>query len=135
MVTVEKSGVIGSSTALDLPKFTDIDSDDKDPLLCCLYAPEIYYNLRVSEVIPRLDDIVSKETSNSDFFVLMCHLSPCSLNADRFLTLWRGYRRTSHSPCGGFLLIGLWRLVFSSDAKFCSFFADSDKSLISLIGL
>ena len=69
MVTVEKSGVIGSSTALDLPKFTDIDSDDKDPLLCCLYAPEIYYNLRVSEVIPRLDDIVSKETSNSDFFV------------------------------------------------------------------
>ena len=46
MVTVEKSDVIGSSTALDIPKFIDIDSDDKDPLLCCLYAPEIYYSLR-----------------------------------------------------------------------------------------
>ncbi|KAG5392326.1 hypothetical protein IGI04_022289 [Brassica rapa subsp. trilocularis] len=50
---VEKSAVIGSSTALDLPKFTDIDSDDKDPLLCCLYAPEIYYNMRVSEQLKR----------------------------------------------------------------------------------
>ncbi|KAL0723568.1 hypothetical protein Bca4012_038167 [Brassica carinata] len=50
---VEKSAVIGSSTALDLPKFVDIDSDDKDPLLCCLYAPEIYYNLRVSEQLKR----------------------------------------------------------------------------------
>jgi len=54
MVTAEKSAVIGSSTVPDIPKFVDIDSDDKDPLLCCLYAPEIHYNLRVSEVIPRL---------------------------------------------------------------------------------
>lgn len=53
MVAVQKSNVVinNSSTALDIPKFIDIDSDDKDPLLCCLYAPEIYYNLRVSEVI------------------------------------------------------------------------------------
>lgn len=51
MVTVEKTAVVGSSTAPVIPKFIDIDSDDKDPLLCCLYAPEIYYNLRVSEVI------------------------------------------------------------------------------------
>ncbi|KAG5390841.1 hypothetical protein IGI04_032382 [Brassica rapa subsp. trilocularis] len=50
---VEKSDVIGSSTALDIPKFIDIDSDDKDPLLCCLYAPEIYYSLRVSEQLKR----------------------------------------------------------------------------------
>ncbi|CAN8305089.1 unnamed protein product [Cochlearia groenlandica] len=34
----------------DIPKFIDIDSNYKDPLLCCLYAPEIYYNLRVSEL-------------------------------------------------------------------------------------
>lgn len=48
-----KSDVIGSSTALelDIPKVINIDSDEKDPLLCCLYAPEIYHNLRVSEVI------------------------------------------------------------------------------------
>lgn len=54
MVTVEKSAANGSSTVPDIPKFVDIDSDDKDPLLCCLYAPDIYYNLRVSEVIPKL---------------------------------------------------------------------------------
>ncbi|CAH8388876.1 unnamed protein product [Eruca vesicaria subsp. sativa] len=47
---VEKSVVIGTSTAPDIPKFIDIDLDDKDPLLCCLYAPDIYYNLRVSEL-------------------------------------------------------------------------------------
>ena len=33
------------------PKFIDIDSDVKDPLLCSLYAPEIHYNLRVAEVL------------------------------------------------------------------------------------
>ena len=33
------------------PKFIDIDSDEKDPLLCSLYAPEIHYNMRVAEVI------------------------------------------------------------------------------------
>ncbi|KAG2321319.1 hypothetical protein Bca4012_055648 [Brassica carinata] len=50
-----KSAVIGSSTALDIPDvIINIDSDDKDPLLCCLYAPEIYYNLRVSELKRRL---------------------------------------------------------------------------------
>lgn len=32
-------------------KFIDIDSDEKDPLLCSLYAPEIHYNMRVAEVI------------------------------------------------------------------------------------
>ncbi|XP_033134682.1 cyclin-A2-3 isoform X3 [Brassica rapa] len=45
-----KSDVIGTSTSLGIPKVINIDSDDKDPLLCCLYAPEIYHNLRVSEV-------------------------------------------------------------------------------------
>jgi|APAra0007618407_1042631.scaffolds.fasta_scaffold10629_2 hypothetical protein len=43
--TVERSCGGASS-----PKFVDIDSDDKDPLLCSLYAPDIYYNLRVAEV-------------------------------------------------------------------------------------
>lgn len=49
--TVEKSGVGASSSVASSPKFVDIDSDDKDPLLCSLYAPDIYYNLRVAEVI------------------------------------------------------------------------------------
>lgn len=53
--TVGRSGVIGSSTSLDIPKVViNIDSDEKDPLLCCLYAPEIYFNLRVSELKRRL---------------------------------------------------------------------------------
>ncbi|CAD5317739.1 unnamed protein product [Arabidopsis thaliana] len=43
--TVERSCGGASS-----PKFVDIDSDDKDPLLCSLYAPDIYYNLRVAEL-------------------------------------------------------------------------------------
>ncbi|CAH8258795.1 unnamed protein product [Arabidopsis lyrata] len=47
---VEKSGVGASSSVASSPKFVDIDSDDKDPLLCSLYAPDIYYNLRVAEL-------------------------------------------------------------------------------------
>lgn len=31
-------------------KFIDIDSDEKDPLLCSLYASEIHYNMRVAEL-------------------------------------------------------------------------------------
>ncbi|KAF8063893.1 hypothetical protein N665_1178s0008 [Sinapis alba] len=38
------------STVACILKVIDIDSDDKDPLLCCLYAPEIYHNLRVAEL-------------------------------------------------------------------------------------
>ncbi|KAJ0256707.1 Cyclin-A2-3 [Hirschfeldia incana] len=44
--TVER----GSSTVASSSKFIDIDSDDKDPLLCSLYAPEIHYNMRVAEL-------------------------------------------------------------------------------------
>ncbi|ESQ35246.1 hypothetical protein EUTSA_v10007623mg [Eutrema salsugineum] len=65
----EKSAVIGSSTAPDIQKFIDIDSDDKDPLLCCLYAPEIYYNLRVSELkrrpFPDFMERVQKDVTRS----------------------------------------------------------------------
>ncbi|OUZ99665.1 Cyclin [Macleaya cordata] len=35
------------------PDITDIDSDYKDPQMCSLYAPDIYSNLRVSELIRR----------------------------------------------------------------------------------
>ncbi|CAH8356193.1 unnamed protein product [Eruca vesicaria subsp. sativa] len=48
--TVERSYVEGSSTVTSSSKFIDIDSDDKDPLLCSIYAPEIHYNLRVAEL-------------------------------------------------------------------------------------
>ncbi|XP_010537949.1 PREDICTED: cyclin-A2-4-like isoform X2 [Tarenaya hassleriana] len=47
---LEKSDTVGSLAELDNPKFIDIDSDQKDPLLCSLYAPEIYHNLRVAEL-------------------------------------------------------------------------------------
>lgn len=30
---------------------TDIDSDQEDPLMCSLYAPDIYIKSRVSEVL------------------------------------------------------------------------------------
>ncbi|CAN7041929.1 unnamed protein product [Brassica rapa subsp. trilocularis] len=39
-----------STVETSSPKFIDIDSDVKDPLLCSLYAPEIHYNLRVAEL-------------------------------------------------------------------------------------
>lgn len=32
------------------PDFIDIDADQKDPLLCSIYASEIYQYLRVQEV-------------------------------------------------------------------------------------
>ncbi|KAI3996196.1 hypothetical protein MKX01_022690 [Papaver californicum] len=35
------------------PEITDIDSDHEDPLMCTLYAPDIYSNLRVTERIRR----------------------------------------------------------------------------------
>ncbi|CAH8252434.1 unnamed protein product [Arabidopsis lyrata] len=67
--TAEKSAVIGSLTVPDIPKFVDIDSDDKDPLLCCLYAPEIYYNLRVSELkhrpVPDFMERIQKDVTQS----------------------------------------------------------------------
>jgi cyclin A len=67
--TAEKSAVIGSSTVPDIPKFVDIDSDDKDPLLCCLYAPEIHYNLRVSELkrrpLPDFMERIQKDVTQS----------------------------------------------------------------------
>ncbi|CAE5964796.1 unnamed protein product [Arabidopsis arenosa] len=43
-------GTVERSCAASSSKFVDIDSDDKDPLLCSLYAPDIYYNLRVAEL-------------------------------------------------------------------------------------
>ncbi|KAK1362988.1 Cyclin N-terminal domain-containing protein [Heracleum sosnowskyi] len=36
-------------------EFTDIDSDHKDPQLCSHYAPDIYNNLRVAELMRRPD--------------------------------------------------------------------------------
>ncbi|ESQ38682.1 hypothetical protein EUTSA_v10029347mg [Eutrema salsugineum] len=49
--TVDTSCIGGKSTiAISRPKFVDIDSNAKDPLLCSPYAPEIYKNLRVAEL-------------------------------------------------------------------------------------
>ncbi|VVA91452.1 unnamed protein product [Arabis nemorensis] len=67
--TVEETAVIGCSTVPDIPKFVDIDSDDKDPLLCCLYAPDIYYNIRVSELkrrpFPDFMERIQKDVTQS----------------------------------------------------------------------
>ncbi|CAH8382515.1 unnamed protein product [Eruca vesicaria subsp. sativa] len=67
--TVGKSDVIGSSTELDISKVINIDSEDSDPLLCCLYAPEIYYNLRVSELkrrpVPDFMERTQKDVTQS----------------------------------------------------------------------
>ncbi|XP_056850151.1 cyclin-A2-4-like isoform X2 [Raphanus sativus] len=41
---------LGRRSTSTVPKFIDIDSDVKDSLLCSLYAPDIYYNLRVAEL-------------------------------------------------------------------------------------
>lgn len=50
LVAAEKGSLHEISTISEKPHVTDIDSDKKDPLLCSLYAPDIYSNLRVTEV-------------------------------------------------------------------------------------
>ncbi|XWS11870.1 hypothetical protein CRYUN_Cryun37aG0038300 [Craigia yunnanensis] len=49
----EKVSFSGTSITSSDPDFIDIDSDKKDPQLCSLYAPEIYNNLRVAELVRR----------------------------------------------------------------------------------
>ncbi|XP_048599822.1 cyclin-A2-4-like [Brassica napus] len=50
---IEKVASSDVSTVASILQVIDIDSDNKDPLLCSLYAPEIYYNLRVAEQLQR----------------------------------------------------------------------------------
>ncbi|GKV35646.1 hypothetical protein SLEP1_g43889 [Rubroshorea leprosula] len=55
-ITICNSGMVDFSgnliTSCD-PDFIDIDSDMKDPQFCTLYAPAIYDNLRVAELLRR----------------------------------------------------------------------------------
>ncbi|KAL4290766.1 hypothetical protein GQ457_14G005910 [Hibiscus cannabinus] len=53
LTNVEKVNFSRTSTTSSDPDFKDIDSDKKDPQLCSLYAPEIYNNLRVAELVRR----------------------------------------------------------------------------------
>lgn len=39
-----------ASTSLESLQIADVDSNHKDPLMCSLYAPDIYSNLHVMEV-------------------------------------------------------------------------------------
>ncbi|XP_058200726.1 cyclin-A2-1-like [Rhododendron vialii] len=39
-----------ASTSLESLQIADVDSNHKDPLMCSLYAPDIYSNLRVTEL-------------------------------------------------------------------------------------
>ncbi|GKV35766.1 hypothetical protein SLEP1_g43986 [Rubroshorea leprosula] len=49
----EKVGFYGNLVTSCDPEFIDIDSDMKDPQFCRLYAPAIYTNLRVAELVRR----------------------------------------------------------------------------------
>ncbi|KHG12484.1 CYCA2-4: Cyclin-A2-4 [Gossypium arboreum] len=53
MVTAKKVSFSGTSTTSSEPDLKDIDSDKQDLQLCSLYAPEIYNNLRVAELVRR----------------------------------------------------------------------------------
>nr|XP_023909407.1 cyclin-A2-3 isoform X2 [Quercus suber] len=48
-----KGGLSGDMLISNMPDITDIDADHKDPQLCSVYAPEIYSNLRVAELVRR----------------------------------------------------------------------------------
>ncbi|KAL3735353.1 hypothetical protein ACJRO7_024479 [Eucalyptus globulus] len=67
--TIQKGSVHEISTISEKPQVTDIDSDQKDPLLCSLYAPDIYSNLRVTELLRRpccnFMDTVQKDITQS----------------------------------------------------------------------
>ncbi|KAI7986007.1 Cyclin-A2-4 [Camellia lanceoleosa] len=49
----DEVGLCGKLIASTKPDITNIDSDQKDSLLCTIYAPDIYSNLRVAELIRR----------------------------------------------------------------------------------
>ncbi|GLU22157.1 hypothetical protein SLE2022_382530 [Rubroshorea leprosula] len=49
----EKVGFYGNLVNSCDPEFIEIDSDMKDPQFCSLYAPAIYTNLRVAELVRR----------------------------------------------------------------------------------
>ncbi|KHG12485.1 CYCA2-4: Cyclin-A2-4 [Gossypium arboreum] len=49
----KKVSFSGTSTTSSEPDLKDIDSDKQDLQLCSLYAPEIYNNLRVAELVRR----------------------------------------------------------------------------------
>ncbi|XP_030525634.1 cyclin-A2-3 isoform X2 [Rhodamnia argentea] len=65
----EKESLQEISTISEKPQVTNIDSDQKDPLLCSLYAPDIYSNLRVTELLRRpccnFMDTVQKDITQS----------------------------------------------------------------------
>ena len=50
VVEPEKANPFGGIIASKSPDIVDVDADHKDPQLCCIYAPDIYNNLRVAEV-------------------------------------------------------------------------------------
>ncbi|PON58909.1 Cyclin [Trema orientale] len=52
-VEAEKGNSCGNINTFRSPDIVDVDIDHKDPQLCCIYAPDIYDNLRVSELTRR----------------------------------------------------------------------------------
>ncbi|XP_059643771.1 cyclin-A2-4-like isoform X2 [Cornus florida] len=65
----EKVNLHGKLMISTNPDFKDIDSDHKDPQLCSLYAPDIYSNLCVAELIRRPSsdfmEIVQRDITHS----------------------------------------------------------------------
>ncbi|XP_030457472.1 cyclin-A2-3 [Syzygium oleosum] len=97
----EKGSLHEISTISEKPQVTDIDSDKKDPLLCSLYAPDIYSNLRVTELLRRpccnFMDTVQKDITQSmrgiliDWLVEVCEeykLYPDTLYLSVYLIDW-----------------------------------------------
>ncbi|KAE8716435.1 Cyclin-A2-1 [Hibiscus syriacus] len=69
MITAEKIRFSGTSITSSDPDFVDIDLDKKDPQLCGLYAPDIYNNLRVAELVrtpyPNLMETIQHDITRS----------------------------------------------------------------------
>lgn len=65
----DKESLYAKLTTISNPDIKDIDSDQKDPLLCSLYAPDIYTNLRVAELTrrpsPTFMESVQRDVSQS----------------------------------------------------------------------
>ncbi|KAL5574638.1 hypothetical protein UlMin_016337 [Ulmus minor] len=49
----DESGNASANITSKTPDIVDVDADHKDPQLCCFYASDIYYNLRVAELARR----------------------------------------------------------------------------------
>lgn len=73
MVEAKKGNPFGSINTSRCPDIVDVDADHKDPQLCCIYAPDIYNNLHVSEVcVTSIFFLPLLEWELVNFIVFLC---------------------------------------------------------------